>query len=595
MVGLSAGGSVALGVFVGLLSTSIQSVGLTLQRKSHLLEEEKEEHHVRRPPYRRRRWQLGMLMFIIANLVGSTIQITTLPLPVLSTLQASGLVFNSICASLILSEPFTRYSLFGTILVAVGAVLIGTFGALTEPSHTLDQLLDLLARPEFLVWLFATFFISILLFIAQWFMKRLFHRPSPLVRLLRGMCFGAMSGILSAHSLLVAKSAVELLVRTIVDRHNQFNRWQSWVILLGLVALALSQLYFLHRGLKLTSTSVLYPFVFCIYNIIAILDGLIYFRQASRLPVRDACLIAVGVVILLGGVACLSWRLEDKVPTAAGHQRKASRHSFTGVPPPRTALTPGLGFIDTGGSESDEQSPFLGPTHFDEESPLGISSGNKKRKSSHAAGVGPDEQTPLLTRANTAPFRTGDAGTFSQGREGRPRPANLSKLRRMTISEEAGEIWDELNDRTSPGNSLRSPLDSRGRGRGRAHARARSGTLPILHESGRRDSWWDKFALGSGKKPEAVPSPRMRSGAGTSDHEDDDPAAPLMSPSPPQRNPGWFRTIRIPRTRSGSDRQGSRGPFRMSWWGRNYPKSDSQDESPPERRNGDGAGGGDGR
>lgn len=29
-----------------------------------------------------------MLMFIIANLVGSTIQITTLPLPVLSTLQA---------------------------------------------------------------------------------------------------------------------------------------------------------------------------------------------------------------------------------------------------------------------------------------------------------------------------------------------------------------------------------------------------------------------------------------------------------------------------------------------------------------------------
>ena len=32
--------------------------------------------------------QLGMLMFIVANIVGSTIQITTLPLPVLSTLQA---------------------------------------------------------------------------------------------------------------------------------------------------------------------------------------------------------------------------------------------------------------------------------------------------------------------------------------------------------------------------------------------------------------------------------------------------------------------------------------------------------------------------
>ena len=32
--------------------------------------------------------KLGMLMFIVSNLAGSTIQITTLPLPVLSTLQA---------------------------------------------------------------------------------------------------------------------------------------------------------------------------------------------------------------------------------------------------------------------------------------------------------------------------------------------------------------------------------------------------------------------------------------------------------------------------------------------------------------------------
>lgn len=33
-----------------------------------------------------------MLIFILSNLVGSTIQITTLPLPVLSTLQAVSLI-----------------------------------------------------------------------------------------------------------------------------------------------------------------------------------------------------------------------------------------------------------------------------------------------------------------------------------------------------------------------------------------------------------------------------------------------------------------------------------------------------------------------
>jgi hypothetical protein len=50
-----------LGVIVGLVSTSVQSVGLTLQRKSHLLEEEKEDDYDRRPPYKRRRWQVRRL------------------------------------------------------------------------------------------------------------------------------------------------------------------------------------------------------------------------------------------------------------------------------------------------------------------------------------------------------------------------------------------------------------------------------------------------------------------------------------------------------------------------------------------------------
>jgi hypothetical protein len=50
-----------LGVLVGLVSTCVQSIGLTQQRKSHLLEDQKlleEDGHVHRPPYRRRRWQV---------------------------------------------------------------------------------------------------------------------------------------------------------------------------------------------------------------------------------------------------------------------------------------------------------------------------------------------------------------------------------------------------------------------------------------------------------------------------------------------------------------------------------------------------------
>ncbi|KAK0112886.1 hypothetical protein ONS95_014607 [Cadophora gregata] len=398
---LSPGGSVAIGILVGLISTSVQSLGLTLQRKSHLLEDEKDPYDVRRPPYRRRRWQLGMGMFIISNIVGSTIQITTLPLPVLSTLQASGLVFNSICATLILGEPFTRWSLGGTLLVSSGAVLIAIFGAIPEPAHSLDQLLQLLGRRTFVIWMILQLILVLAVIAVAGFLARIPSISStPRIRLFRGLAYGSISGILSAHSLLVAKSAVELLVRTIIDRINQFNRWQSWAILLSLVTLALTQLYYLHRGLKLVSTSVLYPLVFCIYNIIAILDGLIYFKQTDRLTVLQACLIALGTVILLSGVLALSWRLSDEQTPSAVSQ---------------SALAPGLGFVED--TDNDESSDSL---NADEEAAIGAE---------HQALLRNEPMTPT-TKLDTVLGAT----------------RHVRKTVRVT---EANEIWGELEDDTA--------------------------------------------------------------------------------------------------------------------------------------------------
>lgn len=180
-----------------------------------------------------------------------------------------------------------------------GAVLIATFGAIAEPAHTLDQLLDLLQRRAFTLWMIGQAVLVALIVIATKGFKLLRPRTKnqPRSRTFRGLAYGSISGILSAHTLLLAKSAVELLIRTIVDRINQFDRWQSWMVLLGLVALALTQLYYLNRGLRLCSTSVLYPFIFCIYNVIAILDGLIYFRQSDRLPTSHAILVSLIALI----------------------------------------------------------------------------------------------------------------------------------------------------------------------------------------------------------------------------------------------------------------------------------------------------------
>ncbi|MCJ1479422.1 hypothetical protein MMC13_008107 [Lambiella insularis] len=432
---LSPKDSVILGVFVGLVSTSVQSLGLTLQRKSHILEDEKDLQDTRRPPYRRRRWQLGMLMFIVSNLVGSTIQITTLPLPVLSTLQASGLVFNSICATLILGEPFTRYSFIGTLLVCGGAVLIAIFGAIGEPAHNLDQLLELLGRRQFVLWMIGQAILVVAVLAGVRGLKYLNPRngSSPRMRLYRGMAYGCISGILSAHSLLVAKSAVELLVRTIVDRKNQFNRWQSWVILLGLLSLALSQLYYLHRGLKLCSTSILYPFVFCVYNIIAILDGLIYFHQTSRLSLLSSLLIALGTAILLTGVLALSWRLNND-------------HTSQ-TPAPLTPLTPGMGFIQP--DHSPPSSPLTRTPPPDEESLLLPKRLRARSQPAILHSNPPSHLTFLPNRARTS-FSSGTHRALRFSSTPHPPLTHSSDLLsarapRPTMAE-VDEIWGELEE-----------------------------------------------------------------------------------------------------------------------------------------------------
>ncbi|KAH3910275.1 hypothetical protein HBI56_077650 [Parastagonospora nodorum] len=572
MVELSPGASVALGVIVGLLSTSIQSIGLTLQRKSHLLEEEKEDDYDRRPPYKRRRWQLGMLMFVVANIVGSTIQITTLPLPVLSTLQASGLVFNSICASIILSEPFTRYSFIGTTLVAIGALLIALFGAIAEPSHNLDQLLVLLGRKNFLAWMFSTLFVVILLIIANWLLKRVYPRTTPRLRLVRGMFFGCISGILSAHSLLIAKSAVELLVRTIVDRHNQFDRWQSWMILIGLVVFALTQLYYMHRGLKLCSTSVLYPLVFCIYNIIAIIDGLIYFHQGDRLSGLHAGLIALGTVILLAGVVCLSWRLEDAEdePTSP----VVSKHTGK-VPMPQTALQPGIGLVH--GHLIDEPEE---PLDIEAEEPgqHGSLSEQAKRKSV-------DERTPLLQRAGTGPgaltlsprpSRRSAPESQQSGGRASPSVRKPNRRRRMTISEETDEIWAELNDRDSLHSPAVRSVD--------LERRPRSGTLPARRKVSqsswltqtRRRSWFDSLrgqsnrSVSQGKQP-------VDSSSGLLDHpdpqDDDHSDTDNVLDSTQQRRGTWGYG------QQRSQSQDALGDwFKLKWWRKRWREGDEHEE-----------------
>ncbi|KDQ63545.1 hypothetical protein JAAARDRAFT_29562 [Jaapia argillacea MUCL 33604] len=353
--------SIPVGITIGLLASCVQSLGLTIQRKSHVLNQALPDGE-QRVEHRRPLWLIGFAIFISSNILGSLFQIASLPVVILAPLGAVSLLWNAFFARFLLGDVFSPWMILGTLLVAGGAVLIAVFGIVPEPNHSLDDLLRLFARPTFVAYFTSlgvvVFFWLAITHIVEYSFKRS-HRvhlsPSPPLSptllptdavttqlvtentplidrkrsisaassppssisidtrppkldhtlLMLSLSYASISGILSGMCLLFAKSGVELLVLTLKG-HNQFWRWEAWMLVLGLVVFALLQLWYLHKGLVLADPTLVCPLAFCFYNLSSIINGLVYFDQFAVIPTRHLLLVILGIVVLLGGVWVVS-------------------------------------------------------------------------------------------------------------------------------------------------------------------------------------------------------------------------------------------------------------------------------------------------
>ncbi|TBU35261.1 hypothetical protein BD311DRAFT_860795 [Dichomitus squalens] len=143
--------SIPIGITIGLLASFIQSLGLTIQRKSHVLNQALPEQQ-QKVEHRRPLWLLGFAIFLSSNLFGSLVQIASLPVVILAPLGAVSLLWNAFFARLLLGDVFSPWMILGTLLIAGGAILIAVFGIVPEPTHSIEDLLRLFDRPAFIAY-----------------------------------------------------------------------------------------------------------------------------------------------------------------------------------------------------------------------------------------------------------------------------------------------------------------------------------------------------------------------------------------------------------------------------------------------------------
>ncbi|KIO30835.1 hypothetical protein M407DRAFT_222494 [Tulasnella calospora MUT 4182] len=143
--------SIPVGITIGLLASFVQSLGITIQRKSHVLNQEAPESQ-RKSEHRRPLWLTGFIIFFLSNVFGSVFQIASLPVVILAPLGAVSLLWNAFFARFILGDLFSKFMVIGTLLIVAGAVLIARFGIVPEPTHSLEDLLRLFARDAFVIY-----------------------------------------------------------------------------------------------------------------------------------------------------------------------------------------------------------------------------------------------------------------------------------------------------------------------------------------------------------------------------------------------------------------------------------------------------------
>lgn len=341
---------IAIGVLVGIISSAVQSVGLTLQRKASVAHASAcaagRDHEAslrdRRSLYRNTTWQMGLALFLLSNVVGSSVQIATLPLIVLAPLQSCGLLFNSAAAHYLLKERSTWRTLVATVFVVLGGVIIGFVGVSTSSSHSithaLPQLLELAYQPLFVRWFVTTnTFVLLLLGVTACYAQAL-----PVA--LKGVIYGCCSGTWSAHSLLMAKSLSDVLSHALLHRTDDLKTPTFWILAFTFVCLSLIQLFLLNKGLRHLSTSILYPLVFCVYNLVNIFNGIVFFHDQDSSLRHVLAIILPGATSLIVGVVLLShdqyimFQHED-TSSSQDPSNRTSRLSYTSLRPQSVDLS----------------------------------------------------------------------------------------------------------------------------------------------------------------------------------------------------------------------------------------------------------------
>ncbi|KAF8590987.1 hypothetical protein K439DRAFT_1381430 [Ramaria rubella] len=313
-------------------------------------------------------WLLGMLLYILSQLVGSTLALEFMRAEYVAPLGSTSLIFNFLFASILIGTPVTSTDIYGTIIIVFGVVGIVLFGSINSGLQNeidIQRLSSLWAR---LGWLAFFIFMNIalcilyvctsqldavlaaradissvpfsgsgsgqrqpggstsffgiiaqkwkatLIWIREWLEHWTAAKSDKQIAWTLGIGWACCGGGLAGGCLVFAKSIVKLISGTLSHQNtgNQFGHPAAIITFILLALTAVFQIICLNRGLRVYDSTLVVPVFYGVYTASGFLNSLIFNDQVDAYQSWDLFLIFVSIAVLIGGVVLLTNKKPEK-------------------------------------------------------------------------------------------------------------------------------------------------------------------------------------------------------------------------------------------------------------------------------------------
>lgn len=348
-----------IGVVMTLIGTTLTATGLLLQKHSHNVDQgytppavttplalssptrsispqsstpkrKKKSEHVY---FTRWRWIVGMAVYVLGHVI-CWLGLGFAPMTVTTCLQCWSMLVVFTLAPLFLGEELTWQVLGSVPLLIGGCVLVVLYGPRGYSQQTVETLTKLFADKVFLAAFGASAMFLVLMAVRAWSRRH----DSSRAALLSSIEYVFVAAVIAWFSVQLSKCTSALLITTVHHGENQLWHWEFWVLLVGMVTLALTNVHFLNLALRYGDAVVVVP----VYEALSmagqiVLGGVIFFNELADTPLAQQVPFWVGVVLVLVGVVFVARDRKDDDVEKEEDDEDDGEEVVTLLPPPTKA------------------------------------------------------------------------------------------------------------------------------------------------------------------------------------------------------------------------------------------------------------------